>query len=328
MAIERDIQFGALRIFAAVAESETLTSAASKLGITQSAVSQAIAQLENQIGAELIVRRSRPIKLTRAGEVLHQHAGAILANVRCMLADVTRTVAGNLPRLNVGVIDSFADVAGQQLTERIAPLASQLSIQTGLTMPLSQALLNRNIDILISSDPFVDHPEIECHPLLRDPFVIVASRTQCSSSESGLEFLAENVPFARYSAQTRLGALTDLVLRRSSIEVETRFEFDSTHALMRAVSGGNAWAIATSLCVMQHPELLQHVHLMPVANGSSCRYLCLLAQRQELGDTPMRIASICRSIHAEHVLPKMLEIMPWLDGQADPVFETPQIWSA
>jgi DNA-binding transcriptional LysR family regulator len=295
MAHERDIQIGALRIFAAAAESETLTSAAEKLGVTQSAVSQAIAQLESLAATELIVRRSRPIKLTPAGEVLKQHANLILAGTRRMLKDLAVAAAGDLPRLTIGVIDSFADVAGQVLMESIAPIAPQLSLQTGLTMPLSEALLSRNLDILISSDPLEDHPELECHP---------------------------------YSNQTRLGMLTDLVLRRAGVGPVARFEFDSTHALLRTVQAGQGWAIATSLCVMQYPELLKNVRTMPLAKGGSSRYVCLLARRDELGDTPEKIAAICREIHTQRIMPKMLEIMPWLQGQAMAVTEAPMIWSA
>ena len=328
MANERDIQIGALRIFSAAAESETLTSAAEKLGVTQSAVSQAIAQLESLAATELIVRRSRPIKLTPAGEVLKQHANLILAGTRRMLKDLAVAAAGDLPRLTIGVIDSFADVAGQGLMESIAPIAPQLSLQTGLTMPLSEALLSRNLDILISSDPLEDHPELECHPLLRDPFVLLVGDDLCGETDPTAQYLTDEVPFVRYSNQTRLGMLTDLVLRRAGVAPVARFEFDSTHALLRTVQAGQGWAVATSLCVMQYPELLENVRTMPLAKGGSSRYVCLLARRDELGDTPEKIAAICREIHTQRVMPKMLEIMPWLQGQAIAVTEAPMIWSA
>jgi len=328
MAHERDIQIGALRIFAAAAESETLTSAAEKLGVTQSAVSQAIAQLESLAATELVVRRSRPIKLTPAGEVLKQHADLILASTRRMLKDLAVAAAGDLPRLTIGVIDSFADVAGQGLMESIGPIAPQLSLQTGLTMPLSEALLSRNLDILISSDPLEDHPELECHPLLRDPFVLLVSDDLCGETDPTAQELAEDVPFVRYSNQTRLGMLTDLVLRRAGVDPIARFEFDSTHALLRTVQAGQGWAIATSLCVMQYPELLKNVRTMQLAKGGSSRYVCLLARRDELGDTPEKIAAICREIHTQKIMPRMLEIMPWLQGQAMAVTEAPMIWSA
>ncbi|MFQ5582713.1 MAG: LysR family transcriptional regulator, partial [Mariprofundaceae bacterium] len=61
---ERQIDIRELRVFAAVVKSETLTQAAEYLGITQSAVSQVIKQLEVQTSSELVIRRSKPIKLT------------------------------------------------------------------------------------------------------------------------------------------------------------------------------------------------------------------------------------------------------------------------
>lgn len=327
MALERDVQLSALRIFVAAAESETLTQAAEKLGVTQSAVSQAIAQLESLTATELVLRRSRPIQLTPAGDVLKEHADLILANTRRMLKDLA-VAAGKMPRLAIGVIDSFADVAGQTLMERIAPIAPQLSLQTGITMPLSEALLSRKLDILISSDPLDDHPELECYPLLRDPFVLIVSDSLCGDEDPRAEDLANNVPFARYSNQTRLGMLTDLVLRRAGIEPKARFEFDSTHALLRTVSAGQSWAIATSLCVMQYPALLKGLRLLPLANGGSSRYVCLLARRDELGDTPNQIAAICREIHTQSILPQMLAHMPWLSGHAMAITDAPLIWSA
>ncbi|MGI9238741.1 MAG: LysR family transcriptional regulator [Woeseiaceae bacterium] len=328
MAHERDIQLGALRIFVAAAESETLTSAAKKMGVTQSAVSQAIAQLEGLAATELVVRRSRPIRLTPAGNVLKEHADQILASTRRMLKDVAVAAAGDLPRLTIGVIDSFADVAGQNLMERIAPIAPQLSLQTGLTMPLSEALLSRKLDILISSDPLEDHPELECHPLLRDPFVMLVSNSVCGEKDPVAEDLARDMPFARYSNQTRLGMLTDLVLRRAGVDAKARFEFDSTHSLLRTVQAGQGWAIATSLCAMQYPALLEDIRLLPFAQGGSSRYVCLLARRDELGDTPEKIAAICREIYTEKILPQMLEHMPWLGGQATAIIDAPPIWSA
>ena len=328
MAGDREIQFGALKIFASVAESETLTDAAQKLGVTQSAVSQAIAQLENLTATELVVRKSRPIRLTAAGEVLKGHAETILAGTRQMLRDVSAVVAGELPRLRIGIIDSFADVAGQKLMQNIASIAPQLSLQTGLTMPLSEALLNRDLDILISSDPMQDHPELECHPLLRDPFLLLISDSLCGAAEPSIDELALRVPFVRYARETRLGLLTDLVLRRICINPDTRFDFDSTNALLKTVQAGEGWAIATSLCVMQYPALLEGVRVLPLANDESSRYVCLFARRNELGDKPAQIAGICRAIHTETIVPKMLEIMPWISGRAIAITEAPPIWSA
>jgi DNA-binding transcriptional LysR family regulator len=327
MAQDKEIQFGALRIFVAVAESETLTGAAQKLGVTQSAVSQAITQLEALTKTSLVARRSKPIRLTPAGEVMKEHAQRILKDTRRMLQDVATAATGDLPRLTIGIIDSFADAAGQELMERIAGITPRLSLQTGLAMPLSEALLDRELDILISSDPLEDHPELECHPLLRDPFVLLVAESLCAADEATPEKLSATQPFIRYTRHSRLGKLTDLVMRRVGVEPETRFELDSTRTLVKTVHAGKGWAVATSLCLAQHPDLLEGVHMAPLAKGANARYLCLLARRDELGDTPTRIAAICREIYRDDVLQRVLQLMPWLQDQATAIDEAPAIWS-
>lgn len=325
MAQDRDIPFGALKIFSVVAESETLTNAAKKLGITQSAVSQAISQLEDLTSVELVVRRLRPIQMTPAGQVMKTHADEILGCTRRMLKNIAAASSGELPKLTIGSIDSFAGVAGPVLIERISEIAPQLALQTGLTMPLTEALLNRNLDILISSDPMQSHPEFESHPILRDPFVMVVASSLCTSDQPSAEDLATSVSFLRYNSQTRLGMLTDLVLRRIELEPEARFEFDSTKALLQNVQAGRGWAIMTSLCVMQNPSLLDGVKISPLANCANARYVNLLARHDELGDAPKRIAGICRAVYSEVILPSILGAMPWLRDEARAVTEAPLI---
>ena len=52
-----------------------------------------MAQLEGQLGVTLLERGKRPVRLTPAGERLHEHAGTILGSVRAAEADL-RAVAG------------------------------------------------------------------------------------------------------------------------------------------------------------------------------------------------------------------------------------------
>jgi DNA-binding transcriptional LysR family regulator len=77
-----------LRTFAAVARLGSFSAAAEKLGYTQSAVSQQIAALEQDVGAPLL--RRRPVALTDAGARLLEHTGPILLRLAAARADVAR----------------------------------------------------------------------------------------------------------------------------------------------------------------------------------------------------------------------------------------------
>ncbi|MDG1485319.1 MAG: LysR family transcriptional regulator [Porticoccaceae bacterium] len=325
MKTHKNIEIGALRVFSAVAEAETLTQAAERLGITQSAVSQTIKQLESQTETQLVVTRSRPIKLTPSGQVLRDYAFQIINDTQRMLADVRMTARGGLLPLNVGMVDSFCDVAGLQFMQQVNPFVSKLALCTGLGSSLSQDLINRNLDLLITSDPIDEHPWLERRPILRDPFVMIVPEKFAQDGAATPAWLAENVPFVHYSKQSRLGALTNLIARRLNVELQTVFELDSTQTLMRFVQSGQGWAITTGLCMVRYPELLQGCRVLQLANGANARYLTMLCRQKELGTLPDQIADICRTIYSDEIVPQLTQIAPWLDQQAYAITEMPSI---
>lgn len=74
----------ALRSLVAAAQEGSLSAAARRLGITQSAVSQQIAGLERIYGVELVIRGRNGITPTQAGTLAVEHAGAVLARLEQM----------------------------------------------------------------------------------------------------------------------------------------------------------------------------------------------------------------------------------------------------
>ena len=58
-----------IEVFLAVAEEGAISGAARRLGVSPSAVSQQVAGLELAVGAQLLDRTARPVRLTPAGEI-------------------------------------------------------------------------------------------------------------------------------------------------------------------------------------------------------------------------------------------------------------------
>lgn len=66
--------FNSIPIFVAVADNQGFSSAAKELGVSKSAISKRITQLEDQLGARLFHRTTRKLSMTEAGECFYQYA--------------------------------------------------------------------------------------------------------------------------------------------------------------------------------------------------------------------------------------------------------------
>ena len=89
-----------LRYFVTVAEEGQITRAAKKLYIAQPALSQAIAQLESELGLQLLERHAKGVRLTAAGEAFLEKARAVVETER----EVSLT-AESLARAARGVLE-------------------------------------------------------------------------------------------------------------------------------------------------------------------------------------------------------------------------------
>ena len=323
--MKNNVEIGALKIFVAISEAETLTQAAERLGITQSAVSQTLKQIEQKTETQLVVTRSRPIKLTPSGQVLKGYAQQIISDTHRMLADVRQLSMGGLLPLKVGMIDSFCDVAGLALMEQVQAFTSKLTLRTGLGSSLSQDLLNRDLDLLITSDPIGEVPELQRFPILRDPFVMIVPEKFAQDGTATPAWLAENLSFVRYAGTSRLCIFTVLIARRLSIDLNVAYELDSTQTLLRFVQSGRGWAITTGLCMVRYPELLKGVRVLQLAKSTNARHLTMLCRPNELGDVPDKVAAMCRSIYRDEIVPQLIQIAPWLEQQAYAIHEMPAI---
>jgi DNA-binding transcriptional LysR family regulator len=93
-----NVELRHLRTFAAVVDAAGFTGAAAELGVSQPAVSRALAGLEDVLGVRLLRRTSRELALTAAGERVLAHARRVLAEVD----DLVREARGGHARLRIG----------------------------------------------------------------------------------------------------------------------------------------------------------------------------------------------------------------------------------
>ena len=121
--------FKSIRYFIAVAESGSISAAIHDLGVSQSVVSQAIAQVEADLGTLLFDRRARGMTLTHAGHQFLRHAHQIevaMRNAREALSSRPHTVTGHL---NIGVTSLMVGYYLPFLLDRFRRVFPRITVQ-------------------------------------------------------------------------------------------------------------------------------------------------------------------------------------------------------
>ncbi|MFC5995040.1 LysR family transcriptional regulator [Pseudonocardia hispaniensis] len=166
-----------LRYFVAVAEELHFGRAAARLHIAQPSLSVQIRKLESALGVPLLVRTSRSVSLTRAGETLLAEARSLLADAE-RIAHVTRH-AGERDRRSILV--GFQANAAAELTPRILalyakryPLRRSEMRSRDLTDPFV-GLADGAVDVAFIR-PTTDLPDwLSAEVLFREPRVLAVS---------------------------------------------------------------------------------------------------------------------------------------------------------
>ncbi len=181
------IEFRHLRTIRAIHQTGGLARAADLLNITQSALSHQIKGIEDQAGVALFVRRSKPLRLSAAGQRLLRAADRILPEIEALQAEFEGLRMGSAGRLHIAiechacfewlfpVLEAFRKAWGEV----------DVDIRPGLAFDALPALKREDVDVVISSDPeaiegvefrpLFDYEPVFVaaanHPLAAKPFV-------------------------------------------------------------------------------------------------------------------------------------------------------------
>lgn len=141
-----------LDAFRAVANTLSFRAAAQRLGISQSAVTQAVARLETKLETRLFHRTTRAVSLTPAGDALITYAAAM-----AKIADETRVhfASGGRQQLRVGIVEDFAIAGLHRLLVLLMAEEPNLGIlfRTGLSTSLRRALDDGDLDMALIKRP-------------------------------------------------------------------------------------------------------------------------------------------------------------------------------
>ena len=202
-----------LRTLHALRETDSLVEAAERLHLTQSALSHQFKELEERLGLQLFVRKSKPVRFTSAGLRLLQLADDVLPMLRSAERDLSRLAGGTAGRLHMAIechscfqwlmptIDQFRDAWPEV----------ELDLASGFSFAPLPALARGDLDLVVTSDP-VDLAGITYVPLFTYEAMLAVSNQHKLANKS---FIVPN--------ELATETLITYPVERDRLDIFTRF---------------------------------------------------------------------------------------------------------
>ena len=242
-----------LEAFRAVAEELSFRRAAERLGFAQSVMSQQIGALEQRVGKRLIERSpgARVVGLTPAGELLLEHARAILARVAVAERDFALLMTPGEDSVRLGV---FQSVGARLLPPALAMAAkARPALEVGLVQTERPSLLlpllaAGELDLAFTEEPPADE-QLRHLRLLEDPYVLLVSAAEerADADPIALEELVR-LPLLIHETCFHLLRI-EKELARSGFPLHPAFRSDDAPTLHGLVAAGAGNALLPRLAV-------------------------------------------------------------------------------
>ncbi|NGO67414.1 LysR family transcriptional regulator [Streptomyces boncukensis] len=231
-----------LRYFRAVAEAGHMGMAASRLAVSQSAVSRAVAQLEQELGVALFTRRGRVIELNRFG-------GDFLVTARETLARLDRGAAGvrelageDSGSVALGFLHQLGAVTVPELIRRHRERRPGVgyALRQGSGRGVVQDLLDGSTDLCLTVPGLFDPGgAVRWHELFEQPLRLAVPRGHRLARRAPVDFaeLADE-PVVLLTADHTLRAIFDAACERHGVRPRVAFEGTDVNTLRGLIGAG------------------------------------------------------------------------------------------
>lgn len=242
-----------LKIFCDLSELLSFSKTAEKHFLSQSAVSQQLAQLELAHKCELISRKKRPIELTKEGQLFYKAAKEILDRYEQMKSELAALKSSSVSRINVAAIFSIGMYALPDYVKKFMVNYPNVNVHIEYLSAekIYEQVLSGEVDIGLVALPRRDK-RLDVYDFEDEPLVLVCSPKHPLAGESQIDI--HRVQFERFisfekNVPTRVWI--DNILQRYNIIVRPAMEFDNTETIKRAVEINSGISILPQTTVVQ-----------------------------------------------------------------------------
>jgi len=272
------IELRHLRSLRAIHQAGGLARAAEILNMTQSALSHQIAGLEDQAGMELFVRRSKPMRLSAAGQRMLRAAERILPEVTALEEEFRALRSGKTGRLHIAIqchacFDWLFPVL--ELFRHAWPEVD-VDIRAGLAFEPFPALAREEVDLVISSNP-EPLPGVVAQPLFDYAPTFVASSQNPLAAKPMIdaEDLRDQTLITYPVGRDKLDVFTDL-LTPARVEPAAHRHVELTAVILMLIGSNRGVGVLPDWVIRDlkgNPDYITR----PLAPGNVTRrlYACL-----------------------------------------------------
>ena len=242
-----------LKIFCDLADLQSFSKTAEKHLLSQSAVSQQLAQLELAYKCQLINRKKRPIELTKEGRLLYQASKDILDKYEQLKSELSTLKSSVGSRINIAAIFSIGMHTLPDYVKKFMVSYPNVNVHIEYfsAEKIYELVLAGDIDIGLVAVPKRDK-RLDVFDFEAEPLVLVCSPMHPLSHESRVDI--HKLQFERFIAfeknvPTRLWI--DGILERYNVSVRPVMEFDNIETVKRAVEINSGISILPQTALLQ-----------------------------------------------------------------------------
>ncbi|HEJ7119769.1 LysR family transcriptional regulator [Serratia sp. Lou2A] len=240
-----------LRVFVAIARHGSFSRAGEAIGLTQSAVSHSVKELEAEVGVRLLDRTTREVVLTDAGLRLANRVERLLDELQAALLDARSFGVQRSGTVRVATSQTIsAHLMPQCIAagEREYP-EIRIMLRDQAQQQVLHSVRNAEVDFGIVVDP-VQAVDLECEAVLHEPFLLLCRDDHPFAAQQEVRWSALNgcrLVLQDYASGSR--PLIDSALRQQGVEAQVVQEIGHPATLFPMVAEGIGISIFPALAL-------------------------------------------------------------------------------
>lgn len=253
MALAKSANLKQLATFQTVARLQSVSHAAEELHLTQSAVSIQLATLEEAVGAQLVLRTGRGVKLTEAGELLLNYANRLLALWNETSDGMSTFLGAFSGTLRIGAVTTAEYwLPGLLVTFINENPRVKVKLHTGNRDEMVRSLANEDVDLAIMGAP-PEELKVSAVAFAKNPMAFVAAPGHPLMSQGPLtmETLAESHLLVRERGSGSRTTVTRL-FKEAGLHLRIGSELSSNEAIKQmCIAGFGPAYLSMHTCVLE-----------------------------------------------------------------------------